>query len=111
MWAYKLLLSFVIKLRHRTIDYISLTDNIQWIRLIVGKRIWQKNLSSVTDNNTEESSLVKAPKPFVCLETRTTQPSHEKIGVKKREGEEEWWTGGWGGVTVHYGVVWEVHIL
>lgn len=43
---------------------------------------------SVTDNNTEESSLVKAPKPFVCLYTRTNRPSHEEVGVRKREGEE-----------------------
>lgn len=58
MWAYnKLLLSFVIKLRHITIDYISLTDDFQLIRLNVGKRRWQKNLSSVTDNNAKESSF------------------------------------------------------
>lgn len=43
------------------------------------KIIW-----AATDNNTEEYSLVKASKPFVCLETRTTRPSHEEVGVRKR---------------------------
>lgn len=71
------------------------------------KRIWAVLL---TINNAEESSLVKGPKPFVCLDTRTTRPSHEEVGVRKREWEE-WWAGGWGGVTVYYCVVWEVHIL